>query len=193
VAPVSEADRIRWDERYVSRGPPPAGAAGPAAVFIPYLDLLPTSGSALDVACGQGLSAVWLARRGLDVWGIDISEVAVDQARDFARRNRVEDRCRFDVVDLDHGLPTGPPVEVIYCNRFRTRRLDRSMTDRLASGGLLAITALSQVGGTPGPFRVGPGELAAAFADLEPVAAGEGQGQAWLLARRRPGPSCSVS
>jgi SAM-dependent methyltransferase len=156
-------------------------------VFVPYRNIFPTTGSALDVACGQGLGAVWLARRGLDVWGIDVSEVAIDQARDFARRNGIEDRCRFDIVDLDHGLPTGPRVDVIYCNRFRDRRLDRPMIERLAPGGLLAITALSQVDGTPGPFRAGPGELYAAFTDLDLVAADEGQGEAWLLARRRGG------
>jgi hypothetical protein len=42
---------------------------------------------------------------------------------------------------------------------------------------------LSEVGAAPGPFRAKPGELTAAFAELDPVAAGEGEGQAWLLAR----------
>jgi 2-polyprenyl-3-methyl-5-hydroxy-6-metoxy-1,4-benzoquinol methylase len=185
VAPVSERDRIRWDKSYASSASPSVDAAGPASVFMPYLDIFPTAGRALDVACGQGLGAVWLAHRGLDVWGVDVSEMALDQARDFARRNGVENRCRFDVIDLDHGLPTGPTVDVIYCNRFRDHRLDHSMIERLAPRGLLAITALSQVGGTPGPFRVAPGELRTAFADLELVAADEGGGQAWLLARRQ--------
>jgi SAM-dependent methyltransferase len=183
VAPVSAGDRVCWDERYAGRGSPPVDACGLARVFSAHLDLFPTAGRALDVACGQGLAAVWLARWGLDVSGIDVSEVAIDQARDFARRSGVQDRCRFDVVDLDDGLPAGPPVDVIYCNMFRDRRLDRPMIERLAPGGLLAITALSQVGGTPGPFRAAPGELLTAFADLDLVATGEGNGQAWLLAR----------
>ncbi|MGH3563865.1 MAG: class I SAM-dependent methyltransferase [Mycobacterium sp.] len=182
---MSAEDRLGWDERYVSRGSPPADAVGPAAVFAPYQDMFPTAGRALDVACGQGLGAVWLARRGLEVWGLDVSEVAIGQARDLARRNGVEDRCRFDVVDLDHGLPAGPPVDTIYCQRFRDRRLDQAMIERLAPGGLLAITALSQVGGSPGPFRVAPRELHTVFADLDVIAAGEGRGQAWLLARRK--------
>lgn len=183
---MSEQDRLRWDGQYVSRGSPPADAAGPAAVFTPYLDTFPVTGRALDVACGQGFGAVWLARRGLDVWGIDVSEVAIDQARDFARRNGVADRCRFDVADLDDGLPTGPCVDIVYCDKFRDRRLDRAMIDRLAPGGLLAITALSQVGSTPGRFRAAPGELYTAFAELDVVAAAESQGQAWLIGRRKP-------
>lgn len=181
---MSDDDRVRWDERYLSRGAPPAGSVAPAAVFAPYHDSFPSSGDALDVACGQGAGAVWLARRGLHVWGLDVSAVAIAQARELARRNGVANRCRFDVVDLDNGLPSGPTADVIYCNRFRDQRLDRPMVERLAAGGLLALTVLSQVGGSAGPFRAAPGELRAAFAELELIADGEGDGVAWLLARR---------
>ena len=181
---MTDKDRVRWDKRYASRGPPPVAAVGPPPVFAPFDDMFPTAGHALDLACGQGLGAVWLARRGMDVWGFDVSPVAIGQARDLARRCGVGDRCRFDVVDLDNGLPAGPPVDVILCHKFRDRRLDRAAL-RLAPGGLLAISALSEVGATPGPFRVAAGELPAAFADLDVIAAGEGQREAWLLARGR--------
>ena len=146
-------------------------------------DAFPITGRALDLACGPGLSAVWLARRGLEVRGLDISPVAVSQARDLAERSGVGDRCRFDVVDLDRGLPAGPPVDVIVCHRFRDRRLYRAIIGRLAPDGLLAIAVLSEVGAAPGPFRAAPGELPAAFAGLDQIVAGEGDGYAWLLAR----------
>lgn len=158
---------------------------GLAAVFGPYADVFPTAGHAIDVACGQGTGAVWLARRGLQVAGFDVSPVAIEQARALAVGSGVGDRCRFGVVDLDNGLPAGPPADVVYCARFRDRRLDAPMLERLAPGGLLAVTALLQLGSTAGRFRVVPGELRAAFADLEVIADGEGDGLAWLLARRR--------
>jgi SAM-dependent methyltransferase len=190
---VIEEDRRRWDERYAGLGPASVSAVEPPGVLAPHADVFPTAGHALDLACGQGLGTVWLARHGLDVLGLDISEVAISQARDLARRSGVGDRCRFDVFDLDDGLPAGPPVDVILCHKFRDRRLDRAIIERLAPGGLLAIVALSEVDAAPGPFRAAPGELPAAFAELDPVAAGEGQGYAWLLARARrsgfqPGP-----
>lgn len=162
---------------------PAADEIGLAAVFIGHQGVLPVAGHALDLACGQGAGAVWLARRGLDVWGLDISEIAVGQARELARRSGVADRCRFDVVDLDRGLPPGPPADLIYCHKFRDRRLDRAVIERLAPGGVLAILTLSRVEGGSGPFRSAPGELPFAFSDLEPIAAGEGCGSAWLLAR----------
>ena len=183
VTAVTWEDRRRWDERYASQGPVPVAAVEPPSAFAAYAEIFPTTGQALDLACGQGFGTVWLARRGMEVLGLDISRVAISQARDLARRSGVDDRCRFDVVDLDAGLPAGSPVDVVLCHRFRDRLLDRAIVERLAPGGLLAIAALSEVDATPGPFRAAPGELRAAFAELDLVAAGEGQGHAWLLAR----------
>ncbi len=180
---MTAEDRHRWDERYASQEPAPVAAVEPPSSFAAWADMFPTSGKAIDLACGRGLGSVWLARRGMDVLGIDVSSVAVGQARELARRSGVDERCRFEVVDLDDGLPSGPAVDVIVCHRFRDRRLDRAIIGRLAPGGLLAIAALSEVGAEPGPFRVKPGELAAAFAEMDVVVAGESRGQAWLLAR----------
>lgn len=183
VSPVTGEDRRRWDERYASQGPAAVDAIEAPKVLAAYAQVFPTAGQALELACGPGLGSVWLARRGLQVLGLDISPVAISQARDLARRSGVDDRCRFDVVDLDEGLPAGPPVDVILCHKFRDRRLDQAIIERLAPGGLLAIAVLSEVDASPGPFRAVPGELPAAFAELDLVAAGEGHGHAWLLAR----------
>ena len=177
---VAEADRVRWDQKYAGRA-----AATPAlpATFADYADAIPTTGEALDLACGSGAAAVWLARRGLTVWGVDVSDVAVEQARELARRHDVSDRCRFSVADLDDGLPPGPAVDMVLCHRFRDPRLYRPIMDRLATGGLLAISVLSETGASPGAFRADAGELDRAFADLQVLGAGEGDGQAWLVAR----------
>lgn len=169
---------MRWDERYADRGP---AQVGPPVVSADHP--FPTSGHAIDLACGQGGVSVWLALRGLDVVGVDVSPVAIERARELAASNGIGGRCRFEVADLDEGLPAGPPADVIVCHKFRDRRLDRAIVERLAPGGLLAISALSEVGARPGPFRVSAGELPQAFAALEQLAAGEGDGEAWLLAR----------
>ena len=120
----------------------------------------------------------------MTVTGFDVSPVAIAQAGELALACGVQPRCDFVVTDLDGGLPAGPPADVVVCQRFATSRLDGAIISRLAPGGLLAISALSEVGASPGPFRVAAGELSRAFAALEPIAAGEGDGEAWLLARR---------
>ncbi len=174
---MSEQDRSRWDTAYADRH----SASQPAlpAVFAAHEGAFPTSGTALDIACGQGAATVWLAGRGLDTLGVDVSGVAVEQARALA----VGTTARFEVADLDDGLPPGPPVDVVLCHRFRDTQIYPAMIERLKPGGLLAICVLSEVGGAPGPFRAVAGELNEAFAALDPIAAGEGDGQAWLLAR----------
>lgn len=180
---MAEADRRRWDERYAARAALAVSAVAPPHAFRGYEQLFPTSGTALEFACGQGGVAVWLALRGLTVVGVDVSSVAIGHARDLARRAGVADRCSFEAVDLDNGLPEGPPADVVVCQKFWDRRLVRPLAERLAPDGLLAITVLSEVGAAPGPFRAAPRELADAFAGLQALLAGEADGLAWLLAR----------
>ena len=181
---MSEEDRLRWDETYSSRGDVDPDAARVPADFAAVEQEFPSAGTALDIACGSGGAAVWLARRGLNVTGIDVSEVAIGRARELAARWEVSDRCRFATVDLDGGLPPGLPVDVIVCHRFRAPDLYDAIAGRLMSGGLLAASVLSEVGAAVGRYRARPGELAAAFAGLDTIAAGEGDGIAWLLARK---------
>lgn len=156
----------------------------PPPAFAHVEHFFPTEGHALELACGRGRGAVWLAARGMDYWGVDVSPVGIDLARELTLLCGVADRSRFDVVDLDDGLPEGPPVDLLFCYLFRDQRLDRSMMDRLAPRGLVAVAVLSEVGVGPGAFRIRPGELRDAFGELEVLDEGEGEGMARILARR---------
>jgi SAM-dependent methyltransferase len=180
---MTEEDRLHWDEKFSGERCAPNLGPGPPTVFAAYEHLFPKRGQAIDLACGRGMAAIWLAERGLTVYGLDVSPVAVRFARELAQRNGVGDRCRFDVADLDVGLPGGPPVDVILCHLFRDARLYEAVIERLAPGGLLAMAVLSEVDRGPGPFRAAPGELRVAFSALTTIAEGEGGGQAWLLAK----------
>ena len=135
----------------------------------------------MDVACGAGAGAVWLAMRGLDVHGIDASDVAIERAADLAETHGVDDRCRFTVCDLDDGLPAGPRVDLVTCHLFSARSLDEAIIERLMPNGVLAITVLSEVGSEPGPFRAGPGELLERFGSLEVRHHREAEGTATLV------------
>ena len=180
---MANEDRVRWDERYDRGGPSGVHEVNLPAVFVPYAASFPTAGHVLDLACGRGLAAVWFARRGMDVLGVDVSPVAITRARQLAESSGVTQRCRFQVADLDDGLPSGPSADVVLCHRFRDSRLHPAIRARLAPGGLLAICVLSEVGAKPGPFRAAAGELQRSFAALDVIAAGEADGEAWLLGR----------
>lgn len=183
---MTDADRQRWDQRYAEREPAQRDEVALPGPFRDFADAFPTAGVALDLACGRGGAAVWLARRGMTVHGYDVSPVAVSQAQELAALAGCTARCHFEVVDLDGGLPSGPAAEVIVCSLYREPRLDGALIARLAPAGLLALSALSEVGAAPGRFRAPRGDLTRAFGTLEVLAAGEGDGLAWLLARKPP-------
>ena len=59
-------------------------------------------GRALDLACGEGRNAVWLAERGWEVIGVDFSDVALAKATELAANRGVEvDWVVADVLDED--------------------------------------------------------------------------------------------
>ncbi|MBX7455038.1 class I SAM-dependent methyltransferase [Mycolicibacterium sp. 3033] len=181
---MSDDDRSRWEDRYRSLPPVRDDDVGPPTLLRPVVDLVPRFGTALDLACGRGAAAVWLALRGLTVHGCDISPSAVNAARALAESNGVGTSCHVTVADLDDGLPPGGTVDVLLCSMFRAPALYEAMADRVARGGLLAVSVLSEVGAAPGRYRAQAGELTRAFGALEVITAGEAEGRAWLLARR---------
>jgi 2-polyprenyl-3-methyl-5-hydroxy-6-metoxy-1,4-benzoquinol methylase len=180
---VADSDRERWDARHTAALAAGAGGAAPPDALRGRTQLLPRGGRALDVACGRGAVAVWLAARGFAVDAVDVSPVALEAGRELAAREGVAERVRWWLHDLDCGIPGAGPYEVVVCQRFREPARYRELAARLAPGGLLVVTVLSEVGEGPGPFRAPAGELRAAFGDLELLHHVERDGEASLLAR----------
>lgn len=181
---MAAEDRQRWDERHRATEESPVPA--PPDALRGREHVLPRSGRALDVACGRGAVAVWLARRGLQVDAVDVSPVALKAAAALAQEHGVAERVWFVEHDLDEGLPDScrGPYDLIVCQRFRDPDRYPQLAAALAPGGLLVITVLSEVGAGPGRFRARPGELRAAFGDLEVLVHHESDGEASLVARR---------
>lgn len=182
---MSEEDRHRWDSKHrKSVSAPVVEPPPPPPLFAHVERLFPTQGGALDIACGRGEGAVWLASRGLDYHGVDISPVAIEMAATFVDAYGFGERCRLEVWDLDDGLPPGEQVDLVFCHMFRNPDLYEAMVERVVPGGLVAVAALSEVGGESGPYRCRPGELRGAFGHLEVLDEGEGEGMARILVRR---------
>ena len=184
---MGDDDRSRWDERYASAGPVPVEAVGPPSACVDLADAFPVDGIALDLACGDGRGAVWLAGRGLDVLAVDVAPAAVALAGDLADRAGVADRCRVELADLDTGVPSSPPVDVVVCHLFNAPHLDEALVARLRPGGLLAVAVLSEVGAAPGRFRARAGDLLDRFGGRDGLGLldhREADGVARVLARR---------
>jgi 2-polyprenyl-3-methyl-5-hydroxy-6-metoxy-1,4-benzoquinol methylase len=178
---VADADRDRWDSRHAAAVAAGADGIAPPDALRGRTELLPPGGRALDVACGRGAVAVWLAARGFAVDAVDVSPVALDAGRELAAREGVT--VRWLLHDLDAGLPGAGTYDVVVCQRFRDPARYPELVARLAPGGLLVVTVLSEVGEGPGPFRAPAGELRAAFGALEVLHHVERDGEASIVAR----------
>jgi len=131
---------------------------------------LPKIGRALDLACGRGRNAVFLASRGLVVEALDISTIALAKATTLATRHGVADRVRTIAHDLADGLPPlADAYDVVMCLHFRQPNLWPPMRRLVAPGGVMLIETLAR---HPSNLDVNPDflgerdELLAAAGDL---------------------------
>jgi SAM-dependent methyltransferase len=81
-------DRKAWNQRY--RSVDLVWGTEPNRFVAEALGGREPAGRALDLACGEGRNAIWLARRGWRVTGVDLSDVAIERARKLAAAEGVE-------------------------------------------------------------------------------------------------------
>lgn len=188
---LMETDRNRWDRRYAESTLATPQAPDVVAIWPELDEILPTSGSALDLACGTGSQSLWLAARGLDVSSVDVSPRAIALVSAAAVELCFGHNIDASVIDTDDGLPDdATELAIIICQRYRVPELYADLVARLSSGGILCLTVLSAVGldGDAGPFHAPPGELTSAFgamAGAEIIRDVEGDGAASVVVRRR--------
>ena len=198
--------RGRW-ELAVSLEPP---AAWPAAALVrdapaplwspnPWLAehwlRLPPGGRVLDLAMGSGRNAVWLARQGLRVEGLDILPEAVAMAAALARRHGVALTARVGDARAPESLAPGDWDGIVVID-FLERALLARLPAALAPGGVLVYETFTRAQAAAGGKPRSPqhlfegGELERAFAgELELLAYREGEPEpgrqvASLVARR---------
>ena len=159
---MSAAERDKWDARY--RDGAYEGRTHPTALLAEWLPRIPR-GRALDVACGAGRNALYLAASGFTVTALDISRVALQRGRSAAaeRGLGVEWLCADLDEDLESALPAGP-FDLIVWVRYVHRALMPHLIARLAAGGALVCeqhlkTDEPVAGPTSAEFRFAPGEL----------------------------------
>jgi SAM-dependent methyltransferase len=166
----------RWNVRYTQDFRPFPDA--PAPWLVAHRALLTGGGRGLDVACGDGRNALYLAQHGYAVDAVDASDVAVEALRAAAQERDLA--ITPLVVDLEQEpLPAGR-YDVIVTMNFLQRDLFGPLQDALAPGGLLFYETLGQahvtlLGRSFNPaYLLQDGELPRAFPGLEVVEYFEG-------------------
>ena len=159
---MSAAERDKWDARY--RDGAYEGRTHPTALLAEWLPRIPR-GRALDVACGAGRNALYLAASGFTVTALDISRVALQRGRSAAAERGLGVEWLWADLDedLESALPAGP-FDLIVWVRYVHRALMPHLIARLAAGGALVCeqhlkTDEPVAGPTSAEFRLAPGEL----------------------------------
>jgi 2-polyprenyl-3-methyl-5-hydroxy-6-metoxy-1,4-benzoquinol methylase len=132
-------DEAFWDARYREADAIWSGNPNPQLIA-EAADMRP--GTALDVGCGEGADAIWLAERGWDVTAADISPVALQRAASHAEAAGVADRITWLHTDFTAGVPTGFDLVTAQFMHLPGAQID-VMQRRLAAavnpGGILLV------------------------------------------------------
>ncbi|MFN3002230.1 FAD-dependent oxidoreductase [Mycolicibacterium wolinskyi] len=100
----SEVTAQYWERHYGQHGRIWSGRVNPQ---LEKLAAGLTPGRALDLGCGEGGDAVWLAEQGWHVTATDVSDTALGRAAAEAKARGVADRITFERHDFAESLPEG--------------------------------------------------------------------------------------
>lgn len=157
----------KWNERWREKAD---DAFAPDPWLLRVLPLLP-GGSALDLACGRGRNALFLAERGLSVTALDISAEALAQLDlAAAQRGLAVATGRID-METEPRLPTAA-FDLVLMFFYLHRPLLPPLRRAVKPGGVAVLRTFSSAGPFPGgpgnpDFVLRPGELLDLFADWE--------------------------
>jgi methyl halide transferase len=154
-----------WDERYKT-GNQPWDTQRPSAELVRVLaEGFVTPGSALELGCGTGTNAIYLAEQGFRVTAADISAVAIDRARQHAQTALL--RIDFFIADVA-ALPAQQPFDFVFdrgcyhCVRRTNLPGYLATVDRLTRPGtrfLLLTGNANDESTSEGPPRVSEQEI----------------------------------
>ncbi len=130
-----------WDERYGGPDRIWSGRAN-AVLAAEAADLAP--GRAVDLGCGEGGDAIWLAEHGWEVTGIDFSDAGLARAAAHAAERGVADRVQWRQADLRAWTPEGEQWDLVtshFLHLLDDGMLEatRAMAGAVAPGGTLLV------------------------------------------------------
>jgi tellurite methyltransferase len=194
-----------WNKRYRLRERPAEDLdAAPTPLLVETASALAPGKAprkALDLACGAGRNALWLAEHGWEVTAVDGAPAAIE-----ILRTRATDRglkINAVVADLEKGEYEIEPSrwDLVAMCYYLQRNLFEPSKRGVAPGGLLiSIVHINEPGEEGGPHRLRPGQLEQYFAGWEILHCHEGKANdpahhravAEIVARPPPGSSPSV-
>jgi SAM-dependent methyltransferase len=128
-----QSPKEHWEARYGERERIWSGRVN---AQLPEVVADVPAGRALDLGCGEGGDALWLAEHGWRVKAVDISETALTRAANEARARGLLDRIEFEQHDLSDSFPDGTYDLISAQFLHSTVRLERPQILRTAAGAV---------------------------------------------------------
>ncbi|MCK5854434.1 MAG: methyltransferase domain-containing protein [Sulfurovaceae bacterium] len=187
---MAQEDKERWNKKY-KNSPIPTKIVG---VVEKYAQLA-TGKSALDIACGMGRNAKFLATEGFEVDALDISPVAIEGLQNI-------ENIRAKEVDFDTYVLQENSYDLIVCTYFLERKLFPQIEKALKEDGIFIFeTFMHHADNTKVPsnrsFLLEEGELEVTFDEryellhisefMEEGICGEKSMKASMVAKKRRG------
>ncbi|MEM7356570.1 MAG: methyltransferase domain-containing protein [Acidobacteriota bacterium] len=166
------ADRLRWNLKYREKGPESL-ASEPAEWLVAHRNLLGSEplGRALDVACGGGRNAAYLARLGFTVDALDVSDVVIGWLQERVEREGLSVHPRS--CDLTCEPLPRREYQVVLNFNYLQRDLFAALKAATAPGGLVVFESFTRLqvklplGPSAPEHTLELGELRCAFSDFE--------------------------
>jgi SAM-dependent methyltransferase len=155
-----------WDERYrLGRTADLEGAANP--LVVETCSKMPR-GRALDLACGAGRNALWLAENGWEVTAVDGAPTAVETLRHRASQRRVRVEARVaNLISAAFEIGESSWDLILMCFYLQKSLFEPAKAGVRPDGAVLAIVHIAEVSEQPTGHQLRSGELLASFADFE--------------------------
>jgi tellurite methyltransferase len=162
-----ESVALKWDSAYADSEPV---NAQPCAVLVENSYFLPSQGFALDLACGLGANACFLAAHGLVTEAWDCSGVALTKLKQYAVTKKFNVSVRQCFISEECFVPSH--FHVIVVSRFLDRSLCDAIIASLVPGGLLfyqtfTLTKVNDKGPSNRDFLLEHTELLKLFTPLD--------------------------
>jgi SAM-dependent methyltransferase len=179
---IDKADQAFWDKKFSN--PKTEFNRQPSRLLVEAVRGR-TAGTALDLGMGEGRNAVYLAHEGWQVTGVDMSDVAIAQAKAHAAKAGINLDAVLDGLDhYDFGRNRWDLIILFYLHAWYNSARPRSalrIYDALKPGGLLVIEGFA---GKP-KYMFQPNELLRDFTDLRVLRYEDTQGDAdWAPGRK---------
>jgi len=156
---MNDETKQKWDAIYGKSDKVPGA---PVRVLAENYHLLPSRGRAIEVACGRGGNALFLAAQGLETWAWDISAVAIESLT--AEAKRLGYQIHAEARDIMQQPPEAAAYDVVVVSHFLERGLVQLLRQALCPQGLLFYQTFTQAkvserGPSNPEFRLADNEL----------------------------------